>query len=223
MNFSSNPEATRSRWWGFAAVLGLHVVVGWALTQGLGVQVLPFVKPPVQVALIAEAPPPPPPPPPPVPIVPKVAPPQKVVAAAPPPAAPPVVQAAATELPSPAAITPTPPAPPPPPEVVVAVPPAPPVPVVTPPRAGPQAMGLVCPKQVDPVMPRRATQDGINGRVEARATVRAGKVVAVEILSAKPRGVFEAAVKQAMLQYRCDASAAGDVLADQVFEFKFDE
>ena len=72
-------------------------------------------------------------------------------------------------------------------------------------------------------MPRRASQDGINGRVEARATVRAGKVVAVEILSAKPRGVFEAAVKQAMLQYRCDASATGDVLADQVFEFKFDE
>jgi hypothetical protein len=35
MNFSSNPEATRSRWWGFAAVLGLHVVVVWALTQGL--------------------------------------------------------------------------------------------------------------------------------------------------------------------------------------------
>lgn len=72
-------------------------------------------------------------------------------------------------------------------------------------------------------MPRRATQDGINGRVEARATVRAGKVVAVEILSAKPRGVFEAAVKQAMLQYRCDATSAGDVLAEQVFEFKFDE
>jgi protein TonB len=159
-------------------------------------------------------------------VVPKVAPPQKVVAAAPPPAAPPVVQAAATELPSPMAITPTPTAPPPPPEVVVAAPPAPPVPpvpVVTTPRAGPQAIGLVCPKQVDPVMPRRASQDGIQGRVEARATVRGGKVVAVEILSAKPRGVFEAAVRQAMLQYRCDASAAGDVLADQVFEFKFDE
>lgn len=222
MNFSSNPEATRSRWWGFAAVLGLHVVVGWALTRGLATQVLPFVKPPVQVALIAETPPRPPPPPPPEPVVPKVAPPQKVVAATPPPAAPPVVQAAATELPSLMAITPTPPAPPPP-EVVVAAPPAPPAPVAPPPRAVPQAMGLVCPNQVQPVMPRRASQDGINGRVEARATVRAGKVAAVEILSAKPRGVFEAAVKQAMLQYRCDASATGDVLADQVFEFKFDE
>ena len=72
-------------------------------------------------------------------------------------------------------------------------------------------------------MPRRATQDGINGRVEARATVRGGKVVVVEILSAKPRGVFEAAVKQAMLQYRCDSNAPGDVMADQVFEFKLDE
>ncbi|XVJ69500.1 MAG: energy transducer TonB [Rhizobacter sp.] len=222
MNFSSNPEATRSRWWGFAAVLGLHVVVGWALTQGLATQVVQFVKAPVQVALIAEAPPPPPPPPPPEPVVPKVTPPQKVVAAAPPPAAPPVVQAATTELPSPMVITPTPPAPPPP-EVVVAAPPAPPAPVAPPPRAVPQAIGLVCPQQVQPVMPRRASQDGISGRVEARATVRAGKVVAVEILSAKPRGVFEAAVKQAMLQYRCDASATGDVLADQVFEFKFDE
>ncbi len=54
-------------------------------------------------------------------MVPKVAPPQKVVAAAPPPAAPPVVQAAATELPSPMAITPTPPSPPPPASQIVHV------------------------------------------------------------------------------------------------------
>ncbi len=222
MNFSPDLEASRRRWWGFAAVLGLHVVVGWALTQGLATQVVAFVKPPVQVALIAETLPPPPPPPPPEPVAPKVASPQKVVASSPPPAAPPLVQAAATELPSPAAITPTPPAPPALPEAVVAAPPPPAPPAVLP-SAVPQAMGLVCPRQVKPVPPRQALQEGINGRVEARATVRVGKVVAVEILNAKPRGVFEAAVKQAMLQYRCDATATGDVLADQVFEFKFDE
>ncbi len=71
-------------------------------------------------------------------------------------------------------------------------------------------------------MPRRASQEGLSGTVTARATVRSGRVVAVEILSAKPRGVFEMAVKQAMMQYQCDPNAPGDVLADQVFEFKLE-
>jgi periplasmic protein TonB len=224
MNFSPDLETTRRRWWGVVAVLVLHVAVAWALMRGLASPVVQLTKPTVQVALVAEEPaPPPPPPPPPVVVQPKQVPPQKIVSAAPPPAAPTVVQAAATDAPSPVAITPTPSAPPAPPEVVVAAPPAPPAPPAAPARPVAQAMGLVCPKQVQPAMPRRASQEGINGRVEARATVRGGRVVAVEILSAKPRGLFDAAVKQAMLQYQCDSGAPGDVLADQVFEFKFDE
>lgn len=82
---------------------------------------------------------------------------------------------------------------------------------------------MVCPTQVSPVMPRRAAQESINGRVEARATVRGGRVVAVEILSARPRGVFEAAVKQAMLQYRCENRGEADMQADQVFDFRFED
>ncbi|MFM8900903.1 MAG: energy transducer TonB [Burkholderiales bacterium] len=218
MNFSSNPEATRSRWWGFAAVLCLHVVVGWALTQGLATQVVQFVKPPVQVALIAQAPPPPPPPPPPMPVVPKSAPSQKVVAAPPPPAAPPVVQAAATELPSPMAITPTPPAPPPLPEPPVVVSAAPAV-VAPPARMVQQEIGLVCPHQVKPIMPRRALQEGVGGFVKVMATVRGGKVVAVEVLSARPRGVFEGTVRQAMMQYRCESPPDVEVKVPQEFNF----
>lgn len=219
----SHSHSHSRRWWGFAVVLGLHALVAWGLTQGLATAVVQFVKPPVQVTLVAEATAPPPPPP--EPVKPKPAPLQKVVATVP-LVTPQVVQAAVTEVPSPMVITSTPPAPPAAPQVVAAPTAAPatqPAPQAAPPSNVSQVMGLVCPKQVQPVMPRRAAQEGINGQVEARATVRAGRVVAVEILSAKPRGVFETAVRQAMLQYQCDSNAPGDVMADQVFEFRLDQ
>ena len=56
--------------------------------------------------------------------------------------------------------------------------------------------------------------------MRARATIRGGKVVGVDIVSATPRGVFEAAVRSAMLQYGCQAGGDQDVIAEQ--EFKFD-
>jgi periplasmic protein TonB len=218
MNFSPDAFSSRRRWLGFAVVLGLHLLVGWALVEGLVRPAAAPIKKPVQVALVAEAPPPPPPPPPPeLRIVPKTAPAQKTVVAPPPQAPPPVVQAAATDLPSPAAITPTPPAATTPePPVVVAATPA----VVTPPaRVVPQEIGLVCPQQVKPVMPRRALQEGTGGFVKVMATVRGGKVVAVEVLSARPRGMFEGAVRQAMMQYRCESPPDVDVKVPQEFNF----
>jgi periplasmic protein TonB len=218
MNFSPDALGSRRRWLGFAVVLGLHVLLAWAVTQGFSAKVVQFVKAPVQVALIAEAPKPPPPPPPPeVRVVPKTAPAQQAVTAPRPLVPPPVVQAAATDLPSPAAITPTAPAlQPPEPPLVVATAPA----VVAPPaRLVPQEMGLVCPHQVKPVMPRRALQEGTGGFVKVMATVRGGKVVAVEVLSSRPRGMFEGAVRQAMVQYRCESPPEVDVKVPQEFNF----
>ena len=66
-------------------------------------------------------------------------------------------------------------------------------------------------------MPRRALRDGISGVVRAQATIRDGVVREVTILSG-PR-VFHAAVRDAMLQYRCTATP-GEVVATQEFEFK---
>jgi protein TonB len=71
-------------------------------------------------------------------------------------------------------------------------------------------------------MPAKATREGINGSVKARATIRGGKVVAVEILSSQPRGVFDAAVRNAMLQYGC-LSGDEEIRAEQTFDFKIAE
>ena len=68
-------------------------------------------------------------------------------------------------------------------------------------------------------MPRRAMQDGTEGVVRAQALIRDGVVKEVTILTG-PR-VFHAAVRNAMLQYKC-TSESGDVLATQEFLFKMD-
>ena len=80
-------------------------------------------------------------------------------------------------------------------------------------------MGVACPRQVAPDMPRRALQEGISGVVRAQALIRNGAVVEVTILSG-PR-IYHAAVRAAMLQYRC-VSDASEVLATQEFAFKID-
>lgn len=76
---------------------------------------------------------------------------------------------------------------------------------------------------VAPVMPVRAQDNGISGSVKARATIVRGRVVSVEILSARPRGVFEAAVRSAMLRYGCQDTGDAAVLADQDFQFRADD
>lgn len=67
-------------------------------------------------------------------------------------------------------------------------------------------------------MPRKALQDGTTGVVRAQALISGGQVKEVTILSG-PR-VFHAAVRQAMMQYRCTNDGSGDVLATQEFNFK---
>lgn len=75
---------------------------------------------------------------------------------------------------------------------------------------------MACPTQVKPEIPRKAQQDGVSGTVRAQALIRGGVVREVTILSG-PR-VFHAAVKAAMMQYKCQ-SGDGDIIATQEFAF----
>jgi protein TonB len=207
------PDPTR-RLVGWVVVIAIHVLVLWAVVTGTARRGLELIKKPLEAAVIQEViiPPPPPPPPPPKEIK---RPEQKVVKAeAPPPYVPPpevqppvsssavAVQSVATPPIAPPVIAPPPP-------------PAPPKAAAT----GRAEMGVACPEQVKPEMPRKALQEGTEGVVRAQALIRDGTVREVTILSG-PR-VYHSAVRSAMLQYKC-ISGPGDVIATQEFVFKID-
>jgi protein TonB len=79
----------------------------------------------------------------------------------------------------------------------------------------------MCPTQVPPEMPRRALQDGTTGVVKAQITLKNGTVQDVTILTG-PR-VFHAAVKAAIMQYKCVSDNSGvEAVATQEFNFKID-
>ena len=80
-------------------------------------------------------------------------------------------------------------------------------------------IGLACPTQVAPEMPSKALQEGTEGVVRAQIRVKFGVIQEVTILSG-PR-VFHAAVRAAMMQYKCSSNGA-DVLATQDFNFKLE-
>ena len=199
---------------GITFVILLHAFIVYALVTGLAKKVVDVVRAPIETKVIEEIKKPPPPPeivlPPPPKLEappPPYIPPPEVQIAAPPPPQPTISVAPSPVPPPPTVMAPTPPP-------VVAAPPAPP-----PPRPAVLSIGVACATQVAPLMPARATRDNITGTVKARATIRGGKVVAVEILSSQPRGVFDAAVRNAMMQYGCQAGDE-EIKAEQTFEFK---
>jgi protein TonB len=201
------PKDASRRYKGIAIVVALHILIGWAIVSGTAKNALISIKKPLEAVVIQEVIiPPPPPPPPPKPIKPQEVP---KVEAPPPPFVPPpdvappatltapVVQAVATPPPTPA---------------VIAPPPAPPKPA--PNRSD---IRVACPTQVQPEMPRRAIQNGIGGVVRAQVLIKDGAVKEVTILSGP--SLFHAAVKAAMLQYKCTAES-GEITATQEFVFK---
>jgi len=99
---------------------------------------------------------------------------------------------------------------------VIAPPPPPAPPAKVPTR---NDIGVACPTQVVPEMPRKAIQDGTIGVVKAQALIKDGAIKEVTILSG-PR-VFHAAVRAAMMQYKC-VTDGGDVIATQEFNFKLE-
>jgi protein TonB len=230
----SGPGARAAGW---AVVIAVHVAIGWALVSGTRRQEPDRASQALQAVVIQEViiPPPAPPPRPatPRPIEPPAAkrpeaapppaptPPRPRPRPAPEPVAPPVAEPApvaplAAPAPAPLAAPPAPAAPAAasgPPSPAAAAPPAPAA-------QSPGEMVVACPGQVPPRMPRQALRDSIEGVVKAQALIRDGAVRQVTILSG-PR-VFHDAVRQAMLQYRCEGGG-GEVLATQEFVVRIEQ
>ena len=80
-------------------------------------------------------------------------------------------------------------------------------------------ISVSCPTQVAPLTPAMAKRSGTQGVVRAQALIKDGAVKEVTILSGP--SVFHAAVRDAMLQYKCSVNSVA-VLATQDFNFKFD-
>lgn len=185
-------------------VAALHVVVGYALVTGLARKVVEVIKAPLETKIIEEIKKPlpdtPPPPPP-------------KLAAPPPPFIPPpevnIQVPIAQTAPTITTVTTTKPPPGPPPKAV---------PVEAPKPAVRKNFSPV--QRVQPVYPRQANRDGIQGRVIAHAYVRAdGGVSEVRIISANPPRVFDREVIRALSQWRFAPEPTG-FIAEFELEFK---
>ncbi len=214
MNYRYQPKDPSRRVKGLVLVIALHAFLGYALVSGMARKGLNFIKKPLEAVVIQEViiPPPPPPPPPK-----KVETPKEVVRteAPPPPYVPPPDVATSTVSSgiSIASTTHVPTAP------VAIAPPPPPAPVARP-AQNRNDIGVACPTQVPPEMPRKAIQDGTEGVVKAQIRIKGGVIQDVTIVSG-PR-VFHAPVKAAMMQYKCVSDAGGEVVATQEFNFKLE-
>lgn len=206
------PRDPKRRFKGIAIVIVLHIILFYGIITGTAKNVLAIIKKPLEAVVIQEVIIPPPPPPPPK----EIKPPEQIAPkseAPPPPFVPPPDVAPTTTSAVSIASTATPP-----PAPVVIAPPPPPAPVAHVPPPKPN-INVACPTQVAPEMPRKALQEGAEGVVKAQVTIKDGMVQEVTILSG-PR-VFHAAVRNAMMQYKC-VSGAGEVQATQEFSFKIE-
>ena len=227
MDFSQRQADPRRHLMGITVVVLFHALLVWALVSGLAKKVVQVVIAPIETKVIEEIKKPPPPPE----VV--VPPPPKLEAPPPPFIPPPEVQITAPPPPQPTitATTPTPPAAPvtiapavpvAAPPAVVAAPPAPPAP--PPPKPAIQQAGVACSKMVPPEPPSVNTE--VQGSIFVLATLKAGRVVQVDIERNTLRGVadrramrgFITAIETAMKEgYQC----AGDAVQIRQ-EFFFD-
>lgn len=196
MDFSTRQDDSGRRWAGLAAVVLFHLLLGWALMNGLARQVADSVSVLVETRIIEEIQPPPPPPsPPPV----KPAAPKSVVAAKATTATPAVIEPL---LPPPLtvqpAVTPMP---------VLSSPdmaPAPPVgevataPVAPPRPVGPVAAGVACSRTPPPQAP--AVSSEVRGSIFVIGTLKGGRVVQVDVERTSLRGVTDRRVMRAFVQ-----------------------
>lgn len=211
-------------------VIGLHIILGYALLSGMAKKVAAPINKPLQSTVIQEVIIPPPalskPPPAAKLDAPKE---QRHDVVEKPRQAPLEIVNPTTNAPiltAPAASI-SPPAPPPVANAAIPyAPPAPQTPSAPPAPATPSPapaakpdIHIACPKQIAPKMPRQALRDGTQGVIKAQALIRDGAVREVTIISGP--SVFHAAVQRAMMQYECTFTSAA-IVVTQEFNFRFD-
>ncbi|MGZ3158432.1 MAG: energy transducer TonB [Burkholderiaceae bacterium] len=193
MEFAEQRNQT-SNFSGLAAVVVLHVVLGYALLNGLGHKVVEVFNKPLGVSLIEEVKPLPPPPPPP-PELKKILPQPKVVT--PPPAYVPPPEVVVQPAPQPNVI------------VATTSVPTPPVEVVAKPTAPAiVAVGVACPNHVDVrssvVFPPQAQRMGLSGDVTVELLVSEdGRVSDIHVVKSS-NAVFNDAALSAVNKLRCN-------------------
>lgn len=214
MNFAQEKQGA-SRFTGFGIVVLIHVVAIYALASGLARDIVKKVTGPIDVKVIEEKVKPPPPPE-------KVVPPPPDLKAPPPPfVPPPEFQVTAPAPPAPA-IQSTQVAPPAVSEIRPAPPPAPAAPAPAP-RPAKVTAGMVCTKMGKPEMP--SVNWSGEALYKAVATVKAGRVTAVEITSL--RGGVDRKAQRALVQaieatLRDTYECPGDHVFEQEFQFKIE-
>lgn len=183
MDFAQEQRRPGKHLVGFSVVVIMHVVLIYALVNGLARNIVEVIKAPMETKLIEEIkdkPPEPPPPPPKLNIPPPpFIPPPEINIQIPQSSAGPTITTKSSV---------------PPPKAVVA-PPAPPAPAI---RRNPTPTFKVAPSY-----PRKAIKENIEGSVEAHLMVNgAGEVTSVKIVKSQPRGMFDEAAIAALSQYK---------------------
>jgi protein TonB len=212
MNFSMQ-EQRSSNPVGLAIVVLLHLILGYALLNGLGGQMIQVLKKPLSVAIIEEVQAPPPPPPPPKVLVPAargvvplpsfVPPPEVTVAA---PATQNVITTSSQPDPAPGPVA----------APVVLAPPAP----LTPPAV---SVKLACPNHVDVrshlPYPPQAQQMGLSGDVVIEFTVSAASQIKDVTVVKSSSPLFNSVAINAVNQLRCNGQGQ-DVRVRVPFAFR---
>lgn len=207
VNYAEYPEP-RKNIAGLTAVVGLHLVLAYALATGLAHKVVDVLKAPLTVSVIDEIKPLPPPPPPPpkqvrvqtrTPPPPSYVPPAEVVVEAPPQAA--VITTRSEPVPEP-------------PPAAPAVPVAPPI----------VNAAVACPNS-DQVRarvpyPTQAERMGLSGKVLVEFTVGADGTVRDVTAISSSSALFTATATRAVAEFRCNGQGH-DVRVRVPFAFQY--
>ncbi len=186
MNYAQQQRDPRRHFFGIGSVILIHVVVVYALVNGLARKVVEVFKKPLEVSIVEEVKLPPPPL--------KSLPPPK--AATPPPP---------TYVPPPEVVVPISPAP----QAVVAVTtqPTPAPPVVEAPRPAVVNVSVACPNHMDvrsrTPYPPQAARMGLSGEVLVEFTVAPGGEIADVTVLKSSNKIFNNAASTAVTQFRC--------------------
>ncbi len=212
MDFSQTQRDPTRKFVGIGAVVVFHIIIIYALINGLARKVVEVVKGPIEVKVIEEVIKKPPPPPELLP------PPPKVVAPPPPFIPPPEINIAPPPTPAPTitAVTPEPP-------------PAPSAPVIAAPTPAPappavQSAAVVCPNYREALgsvaYPREAALDNLQGEVLAEFTLGATGQIRDIVIKSSTNRVFNKPSIQ-MIQSRLVCKGQGhDIKLSLPISFK---